>query len=325
MKRNKSRLTDEELLEAFERVEKFVEYQYNKSHGNLFLLVGIFLFIVVLLISYGKEISVLPLGGITLGLFVLFGLLYFLFGERRFRFAHRVGAEEMNEEEEEAIKKKNSVATISSFLTLGLVFMIIWCGTTLLDLSFFVMVCFSMGVANIINFFLNKRIYGSKRYHGGLFWIGLVFLCSVPILFVLPDRYSALFTASLFLGSYAAVAFRIYADANRILRESITGDLGRILPTGSKLSNPVRLGVMILLRTKSGMMFSEIQKALGLTPGNLDSHLRHLKKSGHVVVKKGLTLKGPRTIVKITREGEEELDRYAAKLRVALSYKEIKK
>jgi DNA-binding MarR family transcriptional regulator len=318
-------MKDEELLEAFERVENFVDYQYNKSHGNLFLLVGIFLFLLMLLIGYGGKIPSAPLGGITLGMFVAFALLYFLFGERRFRFAHRVGAQEMSEEEEASLKKKNSLATISSFLTLGLVFVIIWGGIRFFDLSFFVVASFSMGVANIINFFLNKWIYGSKRYHGGLFWVGIVFFCSIPLFFVLPERYFSLFTASVFFCSYAAVAFRIYADADRMLRESITGDLGRLLPTESKLSNPVRLGVMILLRAKSRMIFSEVQKALGLTPGNLDSHLRHLEKSGHITIKKGLTLKGPRTIVKITEEGEKELNRYVAKLRVALSYEEMKK
>lgn len=321
-------MKDEELLEAFERVERFIDYQYRKSHGNLFLLVGSYLFFIIIFSGYGSEISDtlhVPISVLSIGLFISFIVLSLLFGERGFRLAHKTGLKKMGKEEMASVKRKNRLATLSALLTIFFVLVFIYYGVSFLRISFYVMVCISMGLGNIFNFISNKRIYGEKQYHEGLLWVGLVLVVSAPIIFLLPSNLSVFFTAFVFLGSYTAISFRIYTDAETLLRESVTGDLGKLLSSESKLSSPVRLGIMILLRTKSKMIFSEIQKALRLTSGNLDSHLKHLEKSGYVHIKKGLSLKGPRTIIEITSEGEEELQRYVSKLKLAFSYEEMKK
>ncbi|MBU6999091.1 MAG: transcriptional regulator [Theionarchaea archaeon] len=107
-----------------------------------------------------------------------------------------------------------------------------------------------------------------------------------------------------------------------MLEESVAREFGTLFSSKSKLSNPVRLGIMILLKRKPRMIFSEIQKVLQLTSGNLNSHLNHLERSGYISMKKGLLSKGPRTIVEITTAGEEELKTYLSRLKVGLSYEE---
>ncbi len=316
-------MKDEELLEAFEQVERFIDYRYRKSHGNLFLILGIYFFIAIIFSGYGHEISeAINISPALLGIsmFMLFIFLYLLFVGRGFHVAYKTGLDKLEKEKKASFKKKERISYLSLFLILFFIF--VFMGYTSSHIPFCVVWCIGVGIANIAIFVSNKKIYGKKHYHEELLWAGLVLLVSAPIVFLVPSNFSILFTAFLFLGIYSGIVFHIYSDAERILRESLTGGLGKLLSSESKLSSPVRLGIMILLRTKSKMVFSEIQKTLRLTPGNLDSHLRHLEKSGYVHIKKGLSLKGPRTIVEITPEGEENLKRYVSKLKLALSYKE---
>jgi len=73
------------------------------------------------------------------------------------------------------------------------------------------------------------------------------------------------------------------------------------------LSSPARLAIMLLLAIKRKMYFSELQKALGLTPGNLGSHLRRLEEAGYIKVRKVLTRVRSLTLVSIRPEGEVAL------------------
>jgi len=318
-------MKDEELLEVFERVERFIDYKYRKSHGNLFLILGIYFFIAIIFSGYGSEISEainVPLNILGISMFIIFIFFYLFFVGRGFHLAHKTGLNKLEKEEKSSFKKKERISYIVIFLILFFLFALIYYVISSFDISFCVIWCIGVGFANIAIYVSMKKIYGKKHYHRENLWIGLSLLFSIPVVFLLPSRYSIFFTAFVFLGSHFTVSFYIYSDAEKILRESLTGGLGKLLSSESKLSSPVRLGIMILLKTKSKMIFSEIQKALRLTSGNLDSHLKHLEKSGYVHIKKGLSLKGPRTIIEITSEGEEELKRYVSKLKVALSYKE---
>jgi DNA-binding MarR family transcriptional regulator len=315
---------DEELLEAFERVERFVDYQYRKGHGNLYFLVGVYLFLLVLISGYWSEIPniihVSP-GLLIVIVFIPFVPFYILFGEKIFHVASRAEIEKMGKKEA-SIKKKNRLSHVVSFLTLVGVLVCVYCAVSFLDISFYTAVCGSVGLGNIISFLTNQKIYGDKYYHRELLWVGLMLLLSVPVVYVMPVNPSAV-TAFVFLGSYSAVAFHIRMDAETLLKESIIGNLGRLLSSESKLSSPVRLGIMILLRIKRRMVFSEIQKMLKLTPGNLDSHLKHLEKSGYVRIRKVLSLRGPRTVVEMTPAGEEALSRHILRMKLALSCEEI--
>ena len=83
----------------------------------------------------------------------------------------------------------------------------------------------------------------------------------------------------------------------------------RIIHTSSLLSSPVRLGIMVYLAMKSKALFTELVEVLGITPGNLNSHLRKLADSGYIKVKKVLADR-PRTLIEITDKGLAETMKY---------------
>ena len=84
------------------------------------------------------------------------------------------------------------------------------------------------------------------------------------------------------------------------------------------LGNPVRLGIMLYLLSRDRAVFSEIQKVLDLTPGNLDSHLKTLEKAGMVRIRKVIAGR-PRTAVEITEKGVDEVREYVDRLKEVLS------
>ncbi len=84
------------------------------------------------------------------------------------------------------------------------------------------------------------------------------------------------------------------------------------------LGNPVRLGIMLYLLSRGRAVFSEIQKVLDLTPGNLDSHLKTLEKAGMVSIRKVIAGR-PRTAVEITEKGVDEVREYVDRLKEVLS------
>ena len=84
------------------------------------------------------------------------------------------------------------------------------------------------------------------------------------------------------------------------------------------LASPTRLAIMLLLAIRRKMYFSELQKALGLTPGNLGSHLKKLEEAGYVRIRKVLTRIRPLTLVVLRHEGEEALYEHIDMLKKAL-------
>ncbi len=83
------------------------------------------------------------------------------------------------------------------------------------------------------------------------------------------------------------------------------------------LGNPTRLAVMLYLLPRGRLLFKDLQRALELTPGNLDSHLKALEKTGYVKIYKVFADR-PRTAVEITDKGAEKTGEYLRALRAAL-------
>ncbi len=75
------------------------------------------------------------------------------------------------------------------------------------------------------------------------------------------------------------------------------------------LSVPVRLGIMLYLLARGEARFSDVQNALNLTPGNLWSHVRRLEDVGYVKIYRRFEDR-PRTVIKITGKGIDEVSRY---------------
>ncbi len=90
--------------------------------------------------------------------------------------------------------------------------------------------------------------------------------------------------------------------------------LSKLDPT---LMAPKRFVIMSILYVIKSATFSELLKATRLTPGDLDSNLRRLRREGYIRFRRVLTLRGPRVKVEITEEGVrkyEELTGYLTDL-----------
>jgi DNA-binding MarR family transcriptional regulator len=82
---------------------------------------------------------------------------------------------------------------------------------------------------------------------------------------------------------------------------------------------PVRLRIIVTLaalRTGDTISFTRLQEIIGLTPGNLITHLRKLEDAGYVQTSKRANAgSAGRTDAWITNAGRAALDAYSATLR----------
>ena len=84
---------------------------------------------------------------------------------------------------------------------------------------------------------------------------------------------------------------------------------------------PTRLRIVATLAALpdgDALSFTRLQDMIGLTPGNLITHLRKLEDAGYVRTEKSGSGVTARTGVSLTREGRAALDRYTAVLRQLL-------
>ena len=84
---------------------------------------------------------------------------------------------------------------------------------------------------------------------------------------------------------------------------------------------PVRLRVVVTLATLrygDDLSFTRLQELLGLTPGNLITHLRKLEDAGYVTTVKSGSGVNARTSVSLSRPGRQALDNYMSVLRQLL-------
>jgi DNA-binding MarR family transcriptional regulator len=68
-----------------------------------------------------------------------------------------------------------------------------------------------------------------------------------------------------------------------------------------------RLGILTITSRASQADFGYLRDALGLTPGNLSTHLAVLEDAGLVQVQKGYEGRRPRTWVSVTKQGRAAL------------------
>jgi DNA-binding MarR family transcriptional regulator len=84
---------------------------------------------------------------------------------------------------------------------------------------------------------------------------------------------------------------------------------------------PARLRVMVTLATLrdgDNLSFTRLQELLGLTPGNLITHLRKLEDAGYVTTVKSGSGVNARTSVSLSPVGRKALATYTAVLRQLL-------
>jgi DNA-binding MarR family transcriptional regulator len=84
---------------------------------------------------------------------------------------------------------------------------------------------------------------------------------------------------------------------------------------------PARLRVVVTLaslRDGDDLSFTRLQDLLGLTPGNLITHLRKLEDAGYVTTVKSGSGVNARTSVSLSQQGRKALDNYISVLRQLL-------
>ena len=89
------------------------------------------------------------------------------------------------------------------------------------------------------------------------------------------------------------------------------------------IHQPARLRVMTMLvaQPEDGRLaYGFIQKTLGLTGGNLTTHLRKLEDAGFLATSKEFVNSRPRTWVHATEEGRRAFAEYLANLERALNW-----
>ncbi len=85
---------------------------------------------------------------------------------------------------------------------------------------------------------------------------------------------------------------------------------------------PARLQIMATLAVLPNgdqLTFTRLQDMIGLTPGNLITHLRRLEDAGYLTTEKTGSGPASRTSVALTSRGRAALDLYTATLRKLLN------
>ena len=76
------------------------------------------------------------------------------------------------------------------------------------------------------------------------------------------------------------------------------------------IHEPGRLAILTVLSSVADADFTFLQRATGLTKGNLSSHLAKLEDAGLVAIEKRFIRKKPNTSVALTPPGRERIARH---------------
>ncbi len=87
-----------------------------------------------------------------------------------------------------------------------------------------------------------------------------------------------------------------------------------VMDLDSDIHHPARMSILIFLLPRGKATFTTIQKALGLTSGNLSSHIKRLQTKGFVAVKKTFIDVKPTTEIYISEDGRSSTIEYASNL-----------
>jgi len=71
-----------------------------------------------------------------------------------------------------------------------------------------------------------------------------------------------------------------------------------------------RLGIMSMLAAAADLSFTELRDALGMTDGNLTTHIRALQQEGYVSVAKSYQNRRPLTTCSLTASGRKAFAEY---------------
>jgi predicted ArsR family transcriptional regulator len=86
------------------------------------------------------------------------------------------------------------------------------------------------------------------------------------------------------------------------------------------LHQPVRTRIVAYLAARGEATFNELKKALDITDGNLDSHMKKLVNADYIESRKQAATKGKQqTLYSLTDLGRQEFEHYIENLKRLLS------
>ena len=85
------------------------------------------------------------------------------------------------------------------------------------------------------------------------------------------------------------------------------------------IHEPARLAILSALSQVDQADFNFLLAALGLSRGNLSSHMSKLEGAGYIEIKKEFGDKIPRTLLRISSEGRRALLEYTERMRQVLA------
>jgi DNA-binding HxlR family transcriptional regulator len=94
--------------------------------------------------------------------------------------------------------------------------------------------------------------------------------------------------------------------------KSIISDINKLF------ENRIRLGIMSVLSVNQDVSFNELKELLGLTDGNLASHLKALEKNSYLIVTKQFIGRKPNTSYRITEKGRKAFENHIKALEALL-------
>jgi predicted ArsR family transcriptional regulator len=86
------------------------------------------------------------------------------------------------------------------------------------------------------------------------------------------------------------------------------------LPLDAVLHQPIRTMLVARLAGRGPATFTELKRALGLTDGNLDAHLRKLAAAGYISTSADESTGRPRTVFRLSEAGDTAVRAYFQRL-----------
>ncbi|NQY05735.1 MAG: transcriptional regulator [Flavobacteriaceae bacterium] len=83
-----------------------------------------------------------------------------------------------------------------------------------------------------------------------------------------------------------------------------------ILNINKVFDHRIRLGIMSVLMVNNHAEFNTLKELLGVTDGNLASHIKALEKESFILIEKQFIGKKPNTKYKATKKGKEAFKKH---------------
>ena len=92
-------------------------------------------------------------------------------------------------------------------------------------------------------------------------------------------------------------------------------DLEAIAGLDRVVHSPARLMILAFLAAVDSADFTFLMNQVGLTRGNLSSHLKTLEEAGYVEIRKEFVDRVPHTLIQLTGSGREAIQAYRQQMR----------